>query len=414
MCYARRMPALAPFRALRYDRSLVALDDVIAPPYDVVDEAERSRLAARSPFNAIHVELPEPDPTRGLDRYAHAAALLGEWRERGVLRLDDAPSLTVYRMRFRAEDGRERTTTGVLGAIRLEPGGEEVLPHEETMPKPKSDRLDLLRATRANLSPIWGLSPVRGLAAACRAAAEASPLRYGAHDDDGVGHECFVVTDEGQMETIRSLVAGAPLVLADGHHRYETALRYLEMLRSQPAVETEQGARGADHVLALVVELSEDELAVAAIHRLVSGLPDGYDLPAALARWFVAESAGADPSDLRRDALRRGALGLLTRSGAWLLRPTPELLQAAGDELDSRLLAYALADLPPHELAYEPRLPKAAQSVAEGRADAVFLLRPATVAQIAATATSGRRLPPKTTFFEPKPRTGMAFRLLDA
>jgi uncharacterized protein (DUF1015 family) len=407
------MPAFAPFRALRYDRGLVALEDVVAPPYDVVDDAERARLAARSPFNAIHLELPEPDLVRGLDRYSHAAALLDEWRRRGILRLDDVPSLTVYVMQFTSEDGRRRATTGVLGAIRLEPDGEQVLPHEETMPKPRSDRLDLLRATRANLSPIWGLSPARGLGAACRAAAEDSPLHYAAVDDDGVRHECFVVADERHITVIGSLVASTPLILADGHHRYETAVRYLEMVRSTAGAAGD-AARGADHVLGLVVELAEEELAVAAIHRLVSGLPADLDLPAALARWFTAEPATTDPEALRAETLRRKALGLLTRSGAWLLHPTPELVAAAGDQLDSRLLARALADLPPHELAYEPRLTGAARSVAAGLADAAFLLRPASVAQIAATAASGRRLPPKTTFFEPKPRTGMAFRLLDA
>ncbi|MCU1491184.1 MAG: hypothetical protein JWM85_2589, partial [Acidimicrobiaceae bacterium] len=271
MCYAGEMPRFAPFPGLRYDAQSAPTAEVVAPPYDVVDEAERARLAARSPYNSIRVELPVPDEAAGLDRYAAAAALLEAWQHEGALLRDDVPTFYVYRMRFVEEDGTERSTTGVIGALDLDVvGGSEVLPHERTMPKPKGDRLDLLRACRANLSPIWGLSLAEGLSAACIAAVGNLPAPMAATDDDGVMHECWPVNDPAVLSEIQALVASTPVVIADGHHRYETAIFYRGERRSA----TGDAPGDYDAVMAYLVELTEEQLAVRPIHRLVSGLPE--------------------------------------------------------------------------------------------------------------------------------------------
>jgi uncharacterized protein (DUF1015 family) len=152
------VPRFEPFAGLRYD-SVIPLDAVIAPPYDVVGPEERAELAGRHSANAIHVELPVEDPIAGLDRYQHAAALLNRWVDDGTLLEDAAPAFYAYRM---TAPGGERTT-GVIGALGCEPIGGDILPHEQTIPKDRSDRMDLLRATHANLSPIWGLSLTDGL-----------------------------------------------------------------------------------------------------------------------------------------------------------------------------------------------------------------------------------------------------------
>jgi len=400
------MPRFEPFTGLRYDPRAATLGDVIAPPYDVVSPEDRSRLAARSPYNAIRVELPVADEALGSDRYATAAALLEQWERDGVLRRDGDPAFYVYRMRFQSEDGSERSTTGVIGALALDHvGGSEVLPHERTMPKPKGDRLDLLRACRANLSPIWGLSLSEGLARACAAVA-ASPVDAQAVDEDGVVHELWRVADPSTVESIATLVAATPVVIADGHHRYETAIFY--RTERQAASSGQPGAY--DLVMALIVELTSDELVVQAIHRLVSGLPEELDVRATLAESFEITDGPEDPADLLAAMTSVGAIGLVSPAGNLLLVPRPSILESAEADLDSSRLDVALATFPAHELTYQHGTALAADAVASGRSQLAFLLRPATVAQIADTAHSGRRMPPKTTFFHPKPRTGMVFR----
>ncbi len=380
---------------------------MIAPPYDVVDAVEREELAARSPYNSIHLELPVPDEARGFDRYRHAAALLASWREHGVVVADADPAFYVYRMRFEDENGGERVTTGVLGALGLDPERTgQVLPHERTMPKPKGDRLELLRATGINTSPIWGLTLGSGLALAAADAVGDRPPLASAVDDDGVLHEMWPITDPAAVERIAGVVAGAPVVIADGHHRYETACFYQSERRN--ALGDEPGPY--DAVLALVVELSEDELFVRPIHRVLAGLPSDVDLPAAMSRWFAVEAAPGDLRALGEAMSRKGGLGLLTRRGNHLLVPLPAVEAAAEADLDSSRLDVALAGLPAHELSYHHDAEHVLASVYDGQAQAGVLLRPATVAQIAETAHSGRRMPPKTTFFRPKPRTGFVFR----
>jgi uncharacterized protein (DUF1015 family) len=408
MCYAGVMPRFEPFPGLRYDNEVAPLAEVLSPPYDVVDESLRAHLAERSPYNAIHLELPVADEDHGLDRYAHAAALLRSWEREGVLRADDAPSLYIYRMRFREEDLGERVTTGVIGALGLDvEGGGEVLPHERTMPKPKGDRLDLLRATKTNLSPIWCLSLAAGLAQACGAATHSLPAPMHAQDEEGVIHELWPVTDPEAIAQISALVGSTPVVIADGHHRYETATFYRNEVRATLG----EVPGPHDLVMALVVELTEDEVVVRPTHRLISALPKReFDLLEALEPFFKAEGASSDLHRLSLEMNEHGAIGLVTRERNYLLVATPALSQAAEADLDSSRLDLALAALPAHEILYQHGARLVAEAVAQGRADAGFLLRPATVAQIAETARSGHRMPPKTTYFHPKPRTGLVFR----
>ncbi len=395
------MPRFEPFRGLRYDPAAVRLDQVIAPPYDVIGSAQRTTLAHRSPFNAVRVELPEPDLQRRLDRYHVAAGLLDSWIAQRVLVPDARPAFYPYRMT--TPDGR--SSTGVIGALGVDE--DDVLPHEQTMPKPRSDRLDLLRATGTNLSPIWGLSLAGGLS---KLLEPDGPPVGDAFDDDGVRHELWVLDDPSAAEHLASAVASAPVVVADGHHRYETARAYREEVR------TALGGRPGPHdlVMAFVVELAEDQLAVGPIHRTLRGLPEGTDLPKVLGRWFDVVHAGP-ASDRVVGALdASSSLALVTADDAWLLTPRPETYEAAGGDLDSNLVDLALKELPPHELSHRHSFDEALSAVRSGEAQAAILLRPVTVAQIAEWAAARRRMPPKTSYFSPKPRTGMVFRRLEA
>jgi uncharacterized protein (DUF1015 family) len=389
------MPRFEPFAGLRYSSSHIrSLDDVVCPPYDVISETERAALVGRSPYNVVRLELPE-----GPDAYEGAARLLDSWRDGGVLARDHQPCFYGHRMTTRDARGVTRSSIGVIGALGLEPPGSGILPHEETTPKAKTDRLELLRAARANLSPIWVLSPALGLAGLC-----SPPEHPACHatDEHGARHELWPISDPDQVAAISELVGSKPVLVADGHHRYETALTYQGEIGSGPG----------DHnaVMALVVELAPEQLTVQAIHRVLTDLPAGTDLLTSLGKWFdITPTSPVDSTVLERmdDA---GALAVVTPESTWLARPSPEVAAAAIHDLDSSRLDVVLADLPGTGIRFQHGWDNAAAAVACGSAQAAVLLRPATVDQIAAIAEGGIRMPPKTTFFAPKPRTGMVIR----
>jgi uncharacterized protein (DUF1015 family) len=399
------VPRFEPFKGLRYRPEVAPITQVIAPPYDVISSAERVHLASRHPANAVLVELPEADLAGGRDRYAVATDLFTRWQAEGIIVAEKERSLYPYRM----TDTSGRATTGVIGALGLAAPGEEsdILPHEQTLPKPKSDRLDLLRATRANLSPIWGLSMAPGVTATFDPTDD-EPVAE-AYDDDGVRHQIWALADPDAVAAVGAAVASAPVVLADGHHRYETARAYQAECRAANG----GVAGGYDLVMALVVELSETQLTVGAIHRTISGLPDGFDLVGALSQWFeVVRAGGADDRTLGALA-DSNSLALVTGRRAYLLLPRDELRDQVGIDLDSSLIATVLSALPPHEVMHRHSVHEALEALQHGEGQAAFLLRPVTVKQIDEWANERRRMPPKTTYFSPKPRTGMVFRSLD-
>lgn len=372
------------------------LRDVVAPPYDVVGPAKRARLAARSRYNAIHVELPED--SSGHDPYQGAASLWGDWHEQHVVVVDPEPALYLYRMAFRLEDGSSRATHGIIGALALDlEGAGDVLPHEETTPKERHGRLSLLGATRTNFSPIWALSLAGGLGELCENLAGGSLEAFEAVDDDGTVHTTWRVAEPALVRDLVDLVAMTPVLIADGHHRYATACAYA----------SETGGAGSDAVMSLVVELSGAQLVVEAIHRLVSS-PAIEEIEAAVASIFGLREGPDDPFVLYA-SLAPGEIGLLTRRGNRILSPRA----GSSDELDTARLARALGLLPAADVAYQHGIGEVSSAVAQRRAEAAFLLQPVSIERIAATAHGGQRMPPKTTYFRPKPRTGMVFRELE-
>jgi uncharacterized protein (DUF1015 family) len=366
------VPRFAAFPGIRYDEHRHDLALVTAPPYDVIDADERAVLAARDQRNVVHVDLPV-----GEDAYTRAASTFAAWRADGDL-VTDAPSLYLYRMTAGGE-----ATLGVIGALGLEPPGEGgILPHEQTTPKARSDRLDLLRATHANLSAIWGLSLADGLAKLFDVDGAIALGRW--EDDDGVAHELWRVDDADRIARIVESVASAPVVIADGHHRYETCLAF--------AGERPELAGNAA-TLCFVVELAPDQLTVQPIHRLLHGVAVGA-LEDALATEF---EIGVD-----------GGLALVTPEGTRPLRRREE-----SHDIDTIVLDRSLATLPTVEVTYQHGVDNVDRAVRRGDAVAGVLVRAVTVEQIAATAHARAKLPPKSTFFWPKPRTGTVFRSLD-
>jgi uncharacterized protein (DUF1015 family) len=415
------VPVFLPFRGLRYcplGAGLTDLSAVAAPPYDVIHGDERDDFERRDPHNAVRLILPRPaDGAGAADEYEAAAGLLATWRADGVLATDAEPAFYGYRMVFTDSDGHERVTHGVVGALGLPAGGPgtgDILPHERTIPRHRTDRLSLLRATRANLDPIWGLSGAAGLAALVGGpdALDEADERT-AVDDDGVRHTAWPITDAARIDAIRDAVSSGPLVLADGHHRFETACAY--------RAERPAGDTGADAIMALVVELADDELWVAPIHRLVHD-PVPHTR---LEHSFTITPMGANTPEavtaLEHAMADAGAMGLIDGDGLALLVPrvdvvTPLLEVEPPEARGADAAVFEVAVMPRLDgapLEYRSDAHTVADLVRRGDAAAAFLLRPVSVAEIRAASYAGVRMPQKTTFFAPKPRTGLVFRSLD-
>ena len=409
------MADFSPFAGIRYRGASTELAALVAPPYDVIDEDQRAALEAADEHNAVRLILPRDASVEG-DRYARAADTFAEWRASTVLAADPAPRFYAYRMEFTDPHGARRHTRGVIGALKLpERGDDDVLPHERTLPKAKSDRLALLRAMRVNVDPIWGLTLGSGLTALLEPAA---PLAA-CVDPEGVRHEIAAVDDPETIAAIRWVVGDAPLVLADGHHRFETALNYRNELRS-----TGIAPGGADAIMTFVVELADDELCIEPIHRLIEA-PSGTDVRAQIADVFDVRDAGANTPDgveaLEASMHAEHGLGLVDDRGLALAVPHADARAAA---LAGEHPAVAATDTAVIEALVVPRLPDAtwqyrhdahgvAALVDKRVATAAILCSPVSVALTRAAAVDRVRMPQKTTFFWPKPRTGMVFRTLD-
>lgn len=390
------MPKIAPFRAIRY-ASGTDLQRVIAPPYDVLSEADVAELGGRSEHNIVHVDV----PTGGDDRYAVAARTMRDWLDSGVLVTDEQDTLTIYRMSFTDATGTSRTIVGVLAGLEVvDEGAGAVLPHERVTPKASTDRLDLTRATAANLSPVWGLSLASGLSDALREPAE--PV--GEVTFDGVRHVVERVSDPARIAEIAAVLAADDVLIADGHHRYGISRTYRDEVR-------EQGGRtdtDAEFTLTFINELVADQLSIEAIHRVYTATTADA-LRARLAYHFDIEPAPAPSPATLAQMVERGRLVLLSADGSaeWLI-PRPGAFDGVRS-LDGAWLEHALAAADA-EVGYQHGLEETLAKLADGTASAAILIRPTSLEEIRRTAREGLLMPPKSTFFTPKLRTGLVIR----
>jgi uncharacterized protein (DUF1015 family) len=432
------MPQIRPFRALRFDPANVGdLATVVAPPYDVIEPAEHQRLLARHPANVVRLDLPEdaqgdaPD-----DRYRRAARTLATWRSDGVLRKDPHPSIYVYEQDYRVPGTDvQRTQRGFFGRLRLEPfgPGSGVLPHERTFSGPMEDRYKLLRATGVNTSPVVGLFDDAGGAARAQLAAWTSgPAEVDVVDDDRVRHRLWAIPADGdRAEAAAALMTAAssgPITIVDGHHRYETALRYRDERRMSRSCEEDPAF---DYLLMYFLPTTGEQLTVLPTHRVVRGLDDAATaavLDGVEGLFDVERGVSAD--DLRRQfgsaGLARGGegrFGVWTRSGGARLTARREafrpLLSGGGPALralDVSLLGAALERLGlgpgainAGAVVYTKSAADAIERVDAGSdgASVAFLLEPTPVASIAAVARDGDVMPQKSTYFYPKALTGL-------
>lgn len=431
------MPEIRPFRALRYVPEAVGdPGQVTAPPYDVIAPDEQRALLARHPKNVVRLDLPGVEPREEPDeRYRRAARTLAAWRSDGTLHKDPRPALYAYEQVYRVPGSDvERTQRGFFGRLRLEPfgSGSGVLPHERTLQAPREDRYRLLRATGVNTSPVVGLyDDPSGAAADALATVAAGRPAVDLEDDDGVRHRLWIVEADGDgAARVGALVAAAgaaAITIADGHHRYETALRYRDERRMSRSCEEDPAF---DYLLMLFLETTAQELTVLPTHRVVCGLGAAgiARLRDGLGDLFEVGSAGR--ADLERTFGTglaeggRGRFGLWTRDGGAILSARRDAFEpwlpaggAALRGLDVTLLGVALERLAGidaaavaggERVAYTKSAAEAAARVDAGTgADAAFLLDPTPVASISAVARDGDVMPQKSTYFYPKALTGL-------
>jgi uncharacterized protein (DUF1015 family) len=390
------MPKIAPFHAIRYAAG-TDLDAVIAPPYDVLSADDVAELGALDPHNIVHVDV----PLGGEDRYEVAAAALDQWLSDGILAIDPEPSLTIYRMSFTDATGAARTIVGVLAGLEVvdvDAGG--VLPHERTTPKAVTDRLDLTRATATNLSPVWGLSLSGGLTAALAEPGE--PV--GELVVEGVRHAVERVTDPARIAAITAIIADDDVLIADGHHRYAISRSYRDEVRAASG----RTDTDAEFTLCFINELVADQLSIEAIHRVYAGI-SLEQLRADLAASFDFEPAPAPSPAMLAEMVELGRLVLLAPDGSatWLI-PKPGVFDGVR-ALDGAYLEHALA-ASSAEVTYQHGLDEMQHLVGSGTVTAGVLIRPTSLAEIQRTAREGLLMPPKSTFFTPKLRTGLVIR----
>ncbi|HEX8975749.1 MAG TPA: DUF1015 domain-containing protein [Gemmatimonadales bacterium] len=414
------MAEIQPLRALRYDLERTGgLQPVVAPPYDVIDAAQRAELEARSPYNVVRIDLPEG----GEDRYDRAAERFRAWRQEGVIVQDETPALWTLAQHYTGPDGRDRTRKGFFARVRVEDyGAGRIRPHERTHPGPREDRLRLTRATRANLSPIFSLySDPAGVAERALASAQAWAETT---DADGTVNHLGRLDDEAAIATVIEALHGTELLIADGHHRYETARVYAE----------EVGGEGPHrYVLMCLVSLQDPGLTVFPTHRLIRGLTaeQREALAATLRRDFEREPL-TDTRSLAPapgETVRIGYMDSQSRRPYMLtLREQSTADAALADHaapyrrLDTAVLealilkgTLGLSDADIDELrglGYARDFDQALELIDEASYDAAFFMAPTPIEQVQAVAAAGESMPPKSTYFVPKVGTGLLFNPL--
>lgn len=399
------MPDLRPFRGIRYS-STDQLKDLTCPPYDIISPEDQDRLYARHPNNAVRLEL-----ARGDAKYRDAAETYERWLAEGVLTRDGAPGFYVYRQDFTDPEGRPRRVAGIVGDLKLEEFGEDagVLPHERTMAGPKADRLELMRALPVNVSPIFAIYRGGGGLEPYLTSLENRPTAARVADDQGVLHRSWAITASGEIEMLREALMGGPLVIADGHHRYETALAYHRERAGEPG--------GHDGIMCYCVDADAEELLVLPYNRAFRTRSSAQEVRERARSIFGATPAATEALD--GSAADHPMLLIVGEDELLVELSDADVVAAVGE----RARAWRDLDVVALHEVVIPRLAPDAHDFRFSRSEAEIrslagegwigvLLRAVHPAEIVDVASSGERMPQKASYFWPKAVTGLVFRSL--
>lgn len=441
------MATVAPFRGIVFNEARAGkIQNLVCPPYDIISPAEQQELYRKSPYNVVRLEfgLTSPGDTDSDNRYTRAAALLDEWLRDAILRQGADPALYVYEMDYRM-GGRGKKIRGFICLVRLEDYETGIVkPHETTLSGPKTDRLNLLRACKAGFSQIYSLiSDPQGTVSGILAALPKRPdMEVTAAD--GVTHRVWTYTDAAGIDAIVRYLAGQPIFIADGHHRYDTALNYRNERRAATGSFT--GAEGFNYVPMFLARIEDPGLTVLPAHRALFNLTDFHPrtFERDLSRYFNIEridfTKKSEPAD-RRTVLETMA-GRADHAHVFGMRVKDEhcyyllSLRNAADmdalipdksaayrQLDVSILHHLIIDrllgvrMETHKLGlnieYIKEADEAVKRVADGSAEVVFLMNPTKVTEVRDVATAGERMPQKATYFYPKLLSGLVMHRID-
>lgn len=432
------MPEFLPFRGIRYNLEQVGeASRVVAPPYDILSDEGVAELYRKSPYNIIRIDLGKADEDGHKtteDWHARAGELFRRWRREGILVDEEAPAYYVLRQRYALPDGTRKELVGLVGCCRLSPFSQgEVLAHEHTFAKPKADRLRLMQETAANISQVYAFysDPEQRVRALLQPVLAGEP-QASALDDEGQEHDMWVVTDPGLLQEIQAVFAQRPLFIADGHHRYETALAYKE---ERAAAEGDDERAGWNYVMMFAANLDEGGITVLPTHRLIVPrlkVTDVEAFRAALGEWYVVEESQMDAEEALAYARGQvteesGRMGCYLGGGRWLwLAPTDKerLIEAVPGETSRAVKGLTVTAL--HEVVL-PRafgigreeqaagetieyLRDADEGIArvdQGEAGALIYVPAPGPRDILEVASAGDVMPHKSTYFYPKLLTGL-------
>ena len=425
------MPEIIPFRGFRYNQSKVDIHDVVAPPYDVIPPEQQERLYDRSPYNVVRLIL-----GREADRYASSAATLKQWISEAILMRDPNPAFYVLHQEFGGDDGKPITRKGFVALCRLEEFEKKiVLPHEKTLAKPKEDRFKLFKATNSNFSQIFSFysDPEKKIDRMLNGVAKTKPAIDVSYDD--VRNSVWTVTDNEVIQNIRAAIAEKQVLIADGHHRYETALAYRDWMRSNAAHHT--GRELYNYVMMFFTNVDDEGLVIYPTHRLIHSLPlfDRGKFLESVERFFIVrEYKDEEAIMIALASSPVPSFGLLMGGDSTVyllsLKPTTLPTEIVRDplppevkELDVTILhSLILKDLlgismeaqeQKRNLNYVRDAQEAYQSVLKGHAQLAFVMNATKIHQVRSVARAGFTMPQKSTYFYPKLVSGLVMNVMD-
>ncbi len=405
------MKRIIPFKGILYNTSKVSMEDVLAPPYDIITPEYREALYMQSPYNIVRIdfgkELPEDNETE--NKYGRARKYLDKWLDEGIFIQSYEPSFYIYEMDF-SIDGKSKKLAGLIGLVKLEELGKgSIYPHECTHSKPKQDRLNLMRSCKANTSPIFSLykSKETGISEIIKKVTLNEPY-IDAMDIKGDTHKLWCINNPEEIKIIQSELENKPIFIADGHHRYETAYEfYREMSGENPSSESNFG-----YVMMFLANMCDEGVTILPTHRLLKEIPSGMEN--LLSEYFNFEVVKDDFNIIRRLGERKNSFGFIVNSeNHWYILSykggrisgIPENLQDIDVMILHELIFKEL--LHTADIGYEMNVELALDKLRLGQYKAAFFLNPTKVEYVEKSALSSVRMPPKSTYFYPKLLTGL-------